>query len=76
MLVKLQVRKPDMPLDDGEEYVLVVCATSNGFAGFNAALFWPSSAEVFSPAKQDDFPDLLHSMLHSMLYNMITNRKL
>ena len=63
-----------MPQHDGEEDVLVAGATSNYLAEFNMAMFWPLSAEVFSPAKQDDFSDLLHSMLHSMLYNMITNR--
>ena len=53
-LKKLQVLNPDMPLHDGEEYVLVVGATRNGLAELNVAMFWPLSAEVFSTAKQDD----------------------
>ena len=64
-----------MPQHDGEEYVLDAGATSNCLAEFNMAMFWPLSAEVFSPAKQDDFSDLLHSMLYNMLNNKITHRK-
>ena len=39
--VKLQVCSPDMPLQDGEEYVLVVGAACNGLAEFDVAMFWP-----------------------------------
>ena len=47
-----------MPLQDGEEYVLVVDAASNRLAEFDVAMFWPLGAEVLSPAEHDDFSDL------------------
>ena len=47
-----------MSQNDSEKYVLAAGATSNGFAEFNVAMFLALSAEVFSPAKLDDFPDL------------------
>ena len=55
-----------MPQHHGKEYVLVVGATSNILAESNMAMVWPLSAEVFSPAKNDDFSDLLNSMLYSI----------
>ena len=60
---------------NSEEYVLAIGATSNVLAEFDVAMFWPLSAEVLSPAKQDDLSDLLNSMRY-IIYNMITNRKL
>ena len=58
-----------MPPHDSEEYVLVVGASSKILAELDMAVFWPLSAEVFSPAKQDDFPDLLYTISYSTLYD-------
>ena len=65
-----------MPPQDGEEYVLVGGASGNGLAELDVAMFWPLDAKVLSPAKKDDFSDLLYNRLYSLSYNIKTYRQL
>ena len=65
-----------MLLQDGEEYVFVIGAASNGLTEFDVAMFWPLGAEVLSPSEKDDFSDLLYNRLYSMSFDIITYRQL
>lgn len=60
-----------MPPQDGEENVLIICASRKILAELNVAMFWPLCAEVFCPPKQDDLSYLLRNMLFTMLYSTV-----
>ena len=58
-----------MPPHDGEKYVrvLAVGAICRVLAELNVAMFRPLSAEILSPAKQNDFSDVSYGILYNMV---------
>ena len=64
----LELTLTDMVSQNGQEYLLIVCAVCDLLDEVNMTVFWSLGAEILGPAEQDQLPHLVQNTVRLLKF--------